>query len=383
MTTRGPLHIRHATIRDFRGIDVLDLDFPVGDAPDAGGVLVLGGDNGFGKTTVLEAIALGLGRGDLLPPDSATLAEQVRFGCRDFSIGLTVELDGSEGRLECTREVLEQPEALVAEAPPALRALRIPLSSMGVAPRPNGPFWHTVRGWAPRVAYLSARRDPELLRAPSPAPSHHVVGMGSWATGAEEAPRGIAALKKTLISLYTRQRLQRAPAPDDRPDRFERLQRFVRRFLGGDATVDVMFIDDSDRNGQEVVLRRGELPSGTDTLADARARAVERGDVPVVLPIDRLSSGQLALFAFAEPLLFSENPPDVALIDEPERHLHVQWQRVIVSALHDLSPATQLVVATHSLDLMQSVTSAELAYLLPRSDPRRRANGTAGAELPR
>ena len=143
--------------------------------------------------------------------------------------------------------------------------------------------------------------------------------------------------------------------------------------------MDVMFIDDSDRNGQEVVLRRGELPSGVGTLADARARAVERGDVPVVLPIDRLSSGQLALFAFAEPLLFSENPPDLALIDEPERHLHMQWQRVIVSALHELSPATQLVVATHSLDLMQSVTSAELAYLLPRNDPRRKANGAPAA----
>lgn len=376
MTTRGPLHIHHATIRDFRGIDVLELDLPAGDAPGEGGALVLGGDNGFGKTTVLEALALALGRGDLLPPDSATLAEQVRFGCRDFSIELEVACDGRDLRLKCNRAVLEQPEVLVANTyigdSPAQAAVRATRNPSNVQARPNGPFWHKVGELAPRVVYLSARRDPDGL---------HASDVDNAPLSGES--RRIAALKKTLISLYNRKQTRRPPAPDDRSDRFERLQRFVRRFLGEDATVDVMFIDDSDRNGQEVVLRRGELPEGVATLADARASALERDDVPVVLPIDRLSSGQLALFAFAEPLLFSKNPPDLALIDEPERHLHVQWQRVIVSALHELSPATQLVVATHSLDLMQSVTSTELAYLLPRTDPRRKAQPAAAAELPR
>jgi hypothetical protein len=374
MTTRGPLHVRHATIRDFRGIDVLELDFPEGDAPGEGGALVLGGDNGFGKTTVLEALALGLGCGDLLPPDSATLAEQVRFGCRDFSIALTVACDERDLRLESNRAVLEQPEVLVANSyigdSPAQAAARAMRRPGNVQARPNGPFWHRVGEMAPRVVYVSAHRDPDGLRAPN-ADNAPLAG---------ESHR-IAALKKTLISLYNRKQARRPHTADDRPDRFERLQRFVRRFLGEDATVDVMFVDDSDRNGQEVVLRRGELPDGVTTLADARARALDHHDVPVVLPIDRLSSGQLALFAFAEPLLFSESPPDIALIDEPERHLHVQWQRVIVSALHELSPATQLVVATHSLDLMQSVTSTELAYLLPRSDPRRKPQ--VAAELSR
>ena len=276
MTTRGPLHIHHATIRDFRGIDVLELDLPAGDAPGEGGALVLGGDNGFGKTTVLEALALALGRGDLLPPDSATLAEQVRFGCRDFSIELEVACDGRDLRLKCNRAVLEQPEVLVANTyigdSPAQAAVRATRNPSNVQARPNGPFWHKVGELAPRVVYLSARRDPDGL---------HASDVDNAPLSGES--RRIAALKKTLISLYNRKQTRRPPAPDDRSDRFERLQRFVRRFLGEDATVDVMFIDDSDRNGQEVVLRRGELPEGVATLADARASALERDDVPVVL----------------------------------------------------------------------------------------------------
>ncbi len=381
MTPRGPLHVRHATIRDFRGIDLLELDFPEGDAPGEGGVLVLGGDNGFGKTTVLEALALGLGRGDLLPPDSAPLAEQVRFGCKEFSIALRVAHDGDDSTLFVHHRQVSHADLPAAADVPVTHYTRQHAGRTSIANAPGGPNWQAVNPWEPRVAYVSARRDPEWLGAPSPVP--RIAGMASWSTGAEEIPRGIAALKKTLVSLYNRQRGRPARPADGVPDRFERLQHFVRRFLGEDATVDVMFVDDSDRNGQDVVLRRGELPAGVETLAAARARSVERGDVPVVLPIDRLSSGQLALFAFAEPLLFSVSPPDVALIDEPERHLHVQWQRVIVSALRALSPATQLVVATHSLELMQSVTSAELAYLLPRGDPRRKANGAPAAELPR
>jgi len=150
--TRGPLHIRHATIRDFRGIDALELDFPEGDAPGEGGALVLAGDNGGGKTTVLEALALGLGRGDLLPPDSATLAEQVRFGCRDFSIALTVAYEGEERRLEGTRVVLEQPEALVAQDPRSSAFARAMGKPAGIVAKPNGPFRHSVGELAPRIA---------------------------------------------------------------------------------------------------------------------------------------------------------------------------------------------------------------------------------------
>jgi energy-coupling factor transporter ATP-binding protein EcfA2 len=356
---RGPMRIRSAKIKNFRGVDELELELPAADDPAEGGVLVLGGDNGFGKTTVLEALLLGLGRADLLPPDSAPLGEQVRFGCQDFSIALDVELDGRTMSLACNRATLEKQQIEIADR-----------RSGGVVSIPNGTFWRSLEWLAPKVVYVSARRDPDVLGEPA-----------AEARGARSSreSRRIAELKRTLVNIFNRQRNAKTQSAE-RAGRFEQLQRFVRRFLGDDATVDVMYVDDSDRNGQDVVLRRGELPDDVDTLAAARARAQERGDVPVVLPIDRLSSGQLALFAFVEPLLFSTEPPDVVLIDEPERHLHVQWQRVLLPALQELRPTTQFVVATHSHEIMQSVTSDEVHYLLPRDDPRRRRLGAVSAE---
>ena len=48
------------SIRDFRGIDQLELDFS---GPDGqpNGLVVLAGPNGCGKTTVLEAALIGAG----------------------------------------------------------------------------------------------------------------------------------------------------------------------------------------------------------------------------------------------------------------------------------------------------------------------------------
>ncbi|MFO0651523.1 MAG: ATP-binding protein [Polyangiales bacterium] len=348
--TRGPLRIRRAKITNFRGIDELLVDFPEADDPTEGGVLVLGGDNGFGKTTVLEALLLGLGQTELLPPDSAPLSEQVRFGQKDFSITLDLDLDGTPNRLSCDRGLLERPSVSQATR------------RGSVVEAPNGPFWHSIGFLQPRVVYISARRDPDTLGEPA---------ADARDARSPRESRRLAELKRTVAHIFNRQRDPRARGTSEQAQRVDRLQRFVKRFLGDDAIVDVMFLDDSDRNGQDVVLRRGELPEGVATLADARLRAIDVGDVPVVLPIDRLSAGQLALFAFAEPLLFSTEAPDLVLIDEPERHLHVQWQRVIIPALKELTPTTQFVVATHSHEVMRSVTSDEVLYLLPRDDPRR------------
>ncbi len=51
------------------------------------------------------------------------------------------------------------------------------------------------------------------------------------------------------------------------------------------------------------------------------------------------------------------------LIDEPEQHLHPEWHFHLVDALRRLSPATQIVVATHSAELLASTVSTERVLL--------------------
>jgi predicted ATP-dependent endonuclease of OLD family len=105
----------------------------------------------------------------------------------------------------------------------------------------------------------------------------------------------------------------------------------------------------------------------------AREAAAKGRALPTIVPIDRFSSGQLALFAFAGRLIFRDRPADVVLIDEPEQHMHPQWQRLLLGALRELSPTTQFVVATHSLEILNSALSTERFLLLRDNDPRAKA----------
>ena len=147
----------------------------------------------------------------------------------------------------------------------------------------------------------------------------------------------------------------------------------MSRFLGEDWLLDVIPVSNDPGSGDEVVMRRGgELPPDVTSLAMARNLAKDRIDIPTLVPLDRLSSGQVILFAFAGPLIFRDQSADVVLIDEPEQHLHPSWQRLLIDALRELSPESQFIVATHSLEILDSVCSSERHLLLAEDDPRAR-----------
>ena len=338
--TRPPLRIEELKIRSFRGIAALDLEFPPNDDGE-GGLTVLLGDNGCGKTAIMEAILLVLGKLELLPADSAPIMEQVKWGATDFSIEANVCVRGEERqtlqfKTSELRHVIGRDDD-VLHLPPLEKSIALDAN----------------------VQYFSARREPEALgETPSPQGAR-----------SERESRRLAELKRKLISAYYRS-LRSKKRLDTEIPVFERLQRFIRPFLGDDWTIDVLPTDNDPGSGDEVILRRGEVPSDITSLAMARNEALLRDDIPPLVPIDRLSSGQIALFAFAGPLVFRDAPADVVLIDEPEQHLHVQWQRYIIPALRELSPESQFIVATHSLDVADAASHDERLLLLPEGDPR-------------
>ena len=66
-----------------------------------------------------------------------------------------------------------------------------------------------------------------------------------------------------------------------------------------------------------------------------------------------LSSGEKqALRMFIDTLLVHHNS---LLIDEPELSLHVDWQRILIHAMRQLNPDAQLILATHSPEIMADV----------------------------
>jgi predicted ATPase len=88
------------------------------------------------------------------------------------------------------------------------------------------------------------------------------------------------------------------------------------------------------------------------------------------VPLDDLSSGQLELFALFGSLLRLKFDQGLLIIDEPELHLDPQWHALILRAIRELLPSVQLVVATHSPRVYDSVLSFQRYFLVPDPDPR-------------
>lgn len=71
-------------------------------------------------------------------------------------------------------------------------------------------------------------------------------------------------------------------------------------------------------------------------------------------PIEALSSGERQLLIIIAHLLFNEysSRSNVFIIDEPELSLHLKWQERFVEKAIEISPNTQLVLATHSPEIV-------------------------------
>lgn len=345
------IRLRSVTIRDFRGIDHLEIELPPDDEERAG-ALVIAGDNGVGKTSVLEAILILFGRVDLLPADTASPRELDRQGAREFEIRGQYTQDQGAKSCRVPRRQLEtlgqalgySPGSSVFGLSIAKHALTESLWSVSwTSPGPSDFV----------LDFFSARREPEGL------------GVGGSDRATPHAPREerrLAELKRRLANVFARSGAQNQV--------FDRINAFMRTFIGNRWSLDVVFRSDELGSDPEVVVRDGPLPSASLTLDAIRERAALGEKMPKVIPIDRLSAGQMALLAMTYPFVFADRVPDLVLIDEPEQHLHVSWQGALLGALRALSPTTQFIVATHSPWVLDSVPSYERHELVSDDDPR-------------
>ncbi len=68
--------------------------------------------------------------------------------------------------------------------------------------------------------------------------------------------------------------------------------------------------------------------------------------------VEKLSSGEKQLLIMLIETLVQRNEPCVFMTDEPEISLHVAWQEKVLSSIRLLNPNSQLIVATHSPDII-------------------------------
>jgi hypothetical protein len=300
---------------------------------------------------VLEAILLLLHyrEGNWLA-GSPGLENLIHFGASNLSI--TGQVDAAifgppasfKLSYEATREDLKQANLSSFEP----RLSKIPSSA--------GAYLHWSSEQKPEIEYFSARRQ----STPTEAPDKRRLSPF------EQEAILLEKLKKNLISAYIRGfRNGGSRSP------FEKLQRMWSVFHGEQHELDVIPVSNNPESGEEVVIREAKKPIPKDitSLAQARELAPSREDIPKMVPLHHLSSGQISLLSFAGPLIFRDKPADLVLIDEPEQHLHVRWQRFLVPALRELAPNAQFFVATHSVEILDSALSYERFILSGTNEP--------------
>ncbi len=328
-------------IQNFRGIESLDLSF-CGALNETLNLSILAGENGTGKTAALEAVLLLLGQRALLRPDLPPLREQIRFGADSFTISGEVEVNRGPRTLMELVHLEVKSAQLDRPTPPGQT--------------PGATQVDLLRRLAVKVEYFSARRrlilregGPEVAADPSP-----------------ESQR-VLELRRRLLSL----------AGSGKGDAvLDRLQGMWRRFHGPGQRFDFLPTDNRPGAPLEVIVREDRpLPKDVTSVALARRMAPLRRDVPWMVPMLQLGSGDLALLSFAGPLLFpgpnpaagAEARPDLVLIDEPEQGLHLSWQSTLIAALRGMAPQTQFIVATRSDEVLAATQSYE-GFILLRPD---------------
>jgi predicted ATP-dependent endonuclease of OLD family len=66
----------------------------------------------------------------------------------------------------------------------------------------------------------------------------------------------------------------------------------------------------------------------------------------------QLSSGEKQILVILLTVLVQDNKPSILLMDEPEISLHIEWQRKLIQYVRELNPNAQVIVATHSPDIV-------------------------------
>jgi predicted ATPase len=118
---------------------------------------------------------------------------------------------------------------------------------------------------------------------------------------------------------------------------------------------------------------------GTEPLADRWMifKVVETWSAQN-LPAALLSNGTVALVTLIVAIYFEKN--SLAIVEEPERHLHPALLSKLMSMFRDVSNTRQLIVTTHSPELVRQATLEELLVVSREADglsSLRRLSGNA------
>ena len=344
--------VRQISIRNYKKIDSLDLDLPVPRMNLDPDVLVIGSENGLGKTSILECCSLllstltteqkqfGIAENrprrpihlpDLLITAGAErldLAGEVSLGEKKFSVSFhlsrrgTVVIRGEH--LEDAQELFNAPRKNESVPEDLISAI----SGMSADPVVADPFlfFHSYRKVQEGNPELGMMTDDYSYRRPGYARPYQF---------------SVSRFKISILrSLMQQADLFEPFETDNSNNEIERLNELIEIYAGGTIS---------------------KLRPKADNTVEFRIHPIKGGDS---FTFDGLSSGQKEIIS----TLFliwrnTQKHPSVVLIDEPELHLNAQWHRSFLNRLFEMAPRNQYIVATHSADVMDSVDADRRVFL--------------------
>lgn len=345
------MRLEHAKIQNFKAIRDLSLPFltPTGE-PRA--LTLLLGDNGSGKTTALQAVALTLSLATRRVREPAEfdwpgfLAERVG-SLGPSRVELTITFEDEE--LAVTRSLFD---AWIAQQPQETRHHFAPPGDLRrvVLIYGDGAL-RSPQGDGAVSQFLGRYFIRELLKSPhaEARDSFPMVGDVFWfdqnrnlATLGTEGQTGINRLRNHLVRWWAYHTSERVTPATDYLQKLEDL--FTRFFPGA------RFVGTEPRRGMF-------------SLDDFNSYfLIQRGDR--VYDIAEMSSGEQAIFPMLYEFARLSIARSVVLVDELELHLHPPLQQMLLSALRTIGPDCQFIVTTHS-PYLEEATPDEFEIRLP------------------
>ena len=348
---RHRVQFKSIDVYSYKGIDSLSIVFPnplLDNDPD---ILVIGSENGVGKTSVLECCALIIlclrfkGKTLQLPneSDAVNLTNLLIKAGADFTeIHGDIAVDGSEHKVEiriCNDGIVE------------IKAPRLDLFDdtmidsdsevydlikliCGFSPNPviesRLLYFHSYRKMEPGGIHPSILlADNQRIRQMELMPAKFVSSI--FKRKIFELLLGEANLYETVHSRESKEDIEKLNSL---------LQLYVNNFD----------------------VKIGKLKQLSDGSNDIRIKPINNGES---ISIDGLSSGEKEIISILFLILHhTKGCPSVVLIDEPELHLNAQWHRSFVNNLLRTAPGNQYIIATHSEDIMDSVLQDHRTLLL-------------------
>ncbi|MFJ5545632.1 AAA family ATPase [Micromonospora chalcea] len=183
--------------------------------------------------------------------------------------------------------------------------------------------------------------------------------------GERSRPRSRAAISsevayELVTSFFRGQRISPQLAS---PDKFAR--NYEKNTLLQDVVARISEVQHSISAAQEPQQRLIEMfaalfPRNKRLILDPRQGVgVRIGDERI--PLESLSSGEKQIVRLLLECLAARS--NAILIDEPELSLHVDWQHRLVSFMHLINPDAQLILATHSPEVMAEVPDSKVFEL--------------------